>query len=323
MRQYIAARLLQALGVVVFVTTLTFVVVHLAPGDPVATMLAGPKVSEAVRNEWRAAYGLDKPIAEQYVLWVSNVLHGRLGYSIALRRPVSEVLAMALPRTLLLCGLALLLSFAIGIGVGLLQAEKPRGARDRWLGRVLLVLYSVPDFWLALLALLLFAYRLKWFPVGGITTDVTYDFLSPGGQLLDRLKHLVLPVVTLALLSSAGIARFQRAALLAVLPSDWMRTAIAKGLSWRAAVRHHAFRNALLPTITLFGLSLPVFASGAIFIEKVFRWPGMGMLTVNAIGARDYQLVTAGVLVMSVIVVVGALLADIAVAYADPRVRLG
>jgi peptide/nickel transport system permease protein len=230
---------------------------------------------------------------------------------------------MALPRTLLLCGLALLLSFAIGIGVGLLQAEKPRGARDRWLGRVLLVLYSVPDFWLALLALLLFAYRLKWFPVGGITTDVTYDFLSPGGQLLDRLKHLVLPVVTLALLSSAGIARFQRAALLAVLPSDWMRTAIAKGLSWRAAVRHHAFRNALLPTITLFGLSLPVFASGAIFIEKVFRWPGMGMLTVNAIGARDYQLVTAGVLVMSVIVVVGALLADIAVAYADPRVRLG
>jgi peptide/nickel transport system permease protein len=322
-RQYIAARLLQALGVVVFVTTLTFVVVHLAPGDPVATMLAGPKVSEAVRNEWRAAYGLDKPIAEQYVLWVSNVLHGRLGYSIALRRPVSEVLAMALPRTLLLCGLALLLSFAIGIGVGLLQAEKPRGARDRWLGRVLLVLYSVPDFWLALLALLLFAYRLKWFPVGGITTDVTYDFLSPGGQLLDRLKHLVLPVVTLALLSSAGIARFQRAALLAVLPSDWMRTAIAKGLSWRAAVRHHAFRNALLPTITLFGLSLPVFASGAIFIEKVFRWPGMGMLTVNAIGARDYQLVTAGVLVMSVIVVVGALLADIAVAYADPRVRLG
>ncbi|MDB4893415.1 MAG: diguanylate cyclase [Gemmatimonadetes bacterium] len=323
MRRYIAARLLQALGVVVFVTTLTFVVVHLAPGDPVATMLASPNVTEAVRNEWRAAYGLDKPIAEQYVLWVSNVLHGRLGFSITLRRPVAEVLAVALPRTLLLTGLALLLSFAIGIGVGLLQAERPRGARDRWLGRVLLVLYSVPDFWLALLALLLFAYRLRWFPVGGITDDVTYNYLSRGGQLVDRVKHLVLPVITLALLSSAGIARFQRAALLAVLPSDWMRTAVAKGLSWRTAVRRHAFRNALLPTITLFGLSLPVFASGAIFIEKVFVWPGMGLLTVNAIAARDYQLVTAGVLVMSVIVVAGALLADLAVAYADPRVRLG
>ncbi|MEO8333764.1 MAG: ABC transporter permease [bacterium] len=323
MRRYLAARLLQALGVVVFVTTLSFVVVHLAPGDPISTVLQNPNVTPEVRQQWRAAYGLDKPIGEQYVRWVSNVARGQLGFSITHRRPVGEVLAAALPRTLVLCGLALLLSFAIGIGVGLLQAERPHGARDRWLGRVLLVLYSVPDFWLALLALLLFAYRLSWFPSGGMTDDVAYSYLSPVGQLLDRIKHLVLPVVTLALLSSAGIARFQRAALLAVLPSDWMRTAVAKGLSWRSAVRHHAFRNALLPTITLFGLSLPVFASGAIFIEKVFTYPGMGMLTVNAIAARDYQLVTAGVLVMSVIVVAGALIADIAVAAADPRVRLG
>lgn len=321
MRRYVAARLLQALGVIAFVTTLTFIVVHLAPGDPIGAML-GSKVTEAVRDQWRTAYGLDKPIAEQYVLWISNVLHGRLGFSITHRQPVAEVLATALPRTLLLCGLALVLSFAIGIGIGLLQAERPHGARDKWLGRVLLVLYSVPDFWLALLALLLFAYRLPIFPPGRMVTEVAYDYMSPGVQLLDRLRHLVLPVVTLALLSSAGIARFQRAALLAVLPSDWMRTAVAKGLNWRTAVRRHAFRNALLPTITLFGLSLPVFASGAIFIEKVFSWPGMGLLTVNAIAARDYQLVTAGVLVMSVIVVAGSLLADIAVAVADPRIRL-
>lgn len=323
MRRYLAARLLQAFGVVVFVTTLTFFVVHLAPGDPVATALQNPSVTEAVRNQWRATYGLDKPIAEQYVRWIANVARGQLGYSIKNRRPVSEVIAEALPRTLLLTGLALVLSFGIGISVGLLQAERPRGARDRWLGRVLLVLYSVPDFWLALLVLLLFAYRLGVFPAGGVTDDVTYAYLSRSGQLLDRIKHLVLPVLTLALLSSAGVARFQRAALLAVLPSDWMRTAVAKGLSWRTAVRRHAFRNALLPTITLFGLSLPVFASGAIFIEKVFTWPGMGYMTVTAIAARDYQLVTAGVLVMSVVVVVGALIADIAAAAADPRIRLG
>ncbi len=323
MRRYLAARLLQAFGVIVFVTTLTFVVVHLAPGDPISVMLQNGNVTEGVRNQWRAAYGLDKPIAEQYVRWLSNVARGELGFSITHRRPVSEVLAMAMPRTLVLTGLALLLSFTIGIGVGLLQAERPRGARDRWLGRVLLVLYSVPDFWLALLALLLFAYRLPLFPPGGVTDDVTYSYLSPGGQLLDRIKHLVLPVVTLALLSSAGIARFQRAALLGVLPSDWMRTAVAKGLSWRTAVRRHAFRNALLPTVTLFGLSLPVFASGAIFIEKVFTFQGMGYVTVTAIAARDYQLVTAGVLVMSIFVVVGALIADIAVAAADPRIRLG
>lgn len=321
MRRYLAARLLQALGVVAFVTTLSFVVVHLAPGDPIATALQNPNVTEEVRNQWRAAYGLDKPIAEQYVRWVANLARGQLGFSITHRRPVGDVLAMALPRTLVLCGLALLMSFAIGIGIGLLQAERPRGARDRWLGRVLLVLYSVPDFWLALLALLLFAYRLPWFPPGGMT-DVSYDYMSNSQQIADRLRHLVLPVVTLALLSSAGVARFQRAALLAVLPSDWMRTAIAKGLSWRTAVRRHAFRNALLPTITLFGLSLPVFASGAIFIEKVFSWPGMGLITVNAIAARDYSLVTSGVLVMSVIVVIGALLADLAVAVVDPRIRL-
>jgi peptide/nickel transport system permease protein len=321
-RRYLAARLLQAFGVVLFVTTLSFFVVHLAPGDPISTALSNPNVTEEVRQQWRATYGLDKPITEQYVRWVSNVARGKLGFSITHRRPVSEVLAMAMPRTLLLCGLALVLSFAIGIGIGLLQAERPGGSRDRWFGRILLVLYSVPDFWLALLALLLFAYRLPLFPPGGMTDSVAYDYMSSSQQLVDRLKHLVLPVVTLALLSSAGIARFQRAALLGVLPSDWMRTAIAKGLSWRAAVRRHAFRNALLPTITLFGLSLPVFASGAIFIEKVFTWPGMGLLTVNAIAARDYYLVTAGVLVMSIIVVVGALIADIAVAAADPRIRL-
>jgi peptide/nickel transport system permease protein len=285
--------------------------------------LQGQNVTEAIRDKWRADYGLDRPIAEQYVRWIKLAAKGELGFSLSQRRPVREVIATAMPRTFLLSGLALLLSFGIGIAVGMLQAERPGGARDRWLGRVLLLLYSVPDFWLALLALLLFAYRIPLFPPGGMTDSVTYEYLTPIGQLVDRIKHLVLPVLTLALLSAAAIARFQRAALLAVLPSDWMRTAVAKGLSWRKAVRHHAFRNALLPTITLFGLALPVFASGAIFIEKVFSWPGMGLLTVNAIAARDYPLVTSGVLVMSVIVVVGALLADIAVAIADPRVRLG
>jgi peptide/nickel transport system permease protein len=322
-RRYLAARLLQALGVVFFVTTLTFVVIHLAPGDPIATALQGQNVTESVRERWRADYGLDRPVGEQYLRWLQLVARGQLGYSLSHRRQVRDVLADAMPRTLLLCGLALIISFAIGIGVGVLQAERPGGSRDRWLGRTLLLLYSVPDFWLALLALLLFAYRLQIFPAGGMTDPVTYDYLTRSEQLVDRLKHLALPVLTLALLSSAGIARFQRAALLAVLPSDWMRTAIAKGLSWRSAVRHHAFRNALLSTITLFGLSLTAFASGAIFVEKVFTFPGMGMITVNAIAARDYPLVTAGVLVMSVIVVLGALLADIAVAVADPRVRLG
>jgi peptide/nickel transport system permease protein len=227
-----------------------------------------------------------------------------------------------MPRTLLLVGLALALSFVLGIAVGVLQAERVNRPRDRWLGRVLLLLYSVPDFWLALVVLLLFAYRLHVLPAGGIVDPVLHDYLPLGRRILDRLAHLVLPVVTLALLSSAVIARHQRSSLLAVLPSDWMRTALAKGLSWRRAVRRHALRNALLSTITLVGLSLPAMAGGAVFVEKVFGWQWMGMVTVEAIAARDYPLITAGVLVISVTVALGALLADLAVAVADPRVRM-
>jgi peptide/nickel transport system permease protein len=322
-RRYLAGRLLQAAGVVLMVTTLTFVLVHLAPGDPIAAALDRPGVTEAVRQQWRESFGLDRPLAEQYLRWVGNAARGELGYSFSHRRPVRDVLAETLPRTMLLAGLSFVLSFALGIVVGVLQAERPGSARDRWLGRLLLLLYSVPDFWLALVALLAFAYWLPLFPAGGIVDPVMHDYLSAGGRLADRLKHLVLPVLTLTLLSVASIARYQRSALLDVLPSDWMRTALAKGLGWRAAVRRHAVRNALLPTITLAGLWLPSLAAGAVFIEKVFSWPGMGLATVNAIGARDYPLVTAGVLAISVLVVIGALLADLAVAIVDPRVRLG
>jgi len=304
------------------VTTLTFVLVHLAPGDPIEAALDRPGVTETVRQQWRESFGLDKPLAEQYVRWLSNAARGELGYSFSHRRPVREVLADTLPRTMLLAGLSLVLSFTVGIIVGVVQAERPGSARDRWLGRVLLLLYSVPDFWLALVALLAFSYWLPIFPAGGIVDPTMHDYLSVGGRIADRLKHLVLPVVTLTVLSVASIARYQRSALLDVMPSDWMRTALAKGLSWRAAVRHHAVRNALLPTITLAGLWLPALAAGAVFVEKVFSWPGMGLTTVNAIGARDYPLVTAGVLAISVLVVIGALLADLAVAIVDPRVRL-
>jgi peptide/nickel transport system permease protein len=312
----------QGVGVVLLIATLTFVLLHLAPGDPITVSLDRPGVTEATRQEWRRSYGLDRPIGEQYLRWVAGAARGNLGYSYSHHRPVRDVVAEALPRTALLAGLALLLSFGLGIAVAVLQVERPGGAPDRWLGRALLLLYSVPDFWLALLALLLFAYRLPLLPSGGLVDAVMYDYLTPTQQLVDRLRHLVLPVTTLTLLTSAVIARYQRSALMDVVALDWMRTALAKGLSWRQAVRRHALRNALLPTITLAGLSLPALAAGALFVEKVFSWPGMGLVTVNAIGARDYPLVTAGVLVVSVMVVVGALLADLVIGLVDPRVRL-
>ncbi len=322
MRRYLAGRLLQAVGVVFLVTTLTFLLVHLAPGDPLTLSLENAHVSAEVRAQWRAQFGLDRPVGEQYLRWLVNVPRGELGYSISKMRPVRDVIADALPRTLLLVGLSLALSFLLGIAVAVLQAERLGTARDRWLGRVLLFLYSVPDFWLALVALLLFAYKIPILPPGGVVDPVLHEYLPLGRRVLDRLAHLVLPVLSLTLLTSAAIARYQRSSLIEVMHSDWMRTALAKGLSWRHAVRRHALRNALLSTITLVGLSLPTLAAGAVFVEKVYTWPGMGMMTVDAIGSRDYALITAGVLVISVGVVLGALLADLAVAAADPRVRL-
>ncbi len=322
MRRYVAGRLLQATIVVLLVTTLTFLLVRLAPGDPIMVAFDRPGVTEEMRQQWRADYGLDRPLAEQYVRWIRNTVRGDLGYSISFRRPIAEVIADALPRTLLLVGLALALSFALGIVVAALQAERPGGARDRWLGRVVLVLFSVPDFWLALMMLIVFAYQLPIFPPSGIVDPVMHDYMSAGARIVDRLKHLVLPVATLTMLSTAAISRHQRSALLEVMPSDWMRTAIAKGLSRRHAVRRHALRNALLPSITLVGLYLPALVSGALLIEKVFSWPGMGLLAANAIASRDYLLVTAAVLVTSIAVAIGTLLADLASAAADPRIRV-
>jgi peptide/nickel transport system permease protein len=322
-RRYLAGRLLQAVIVVFLVTTVTFVLIHLAPGDPVAVALDRPSITEEIRRHERASYGLDRPVAEQYVLWLGNVARGELGYSFSQRRRVRDVIAEALPRTVLLVGLAFVFSFALGTIVGLLQADRPGGRRDRWLGRVLLLLFSVPDFWLALLVLLVFAHRLHWLPPSGITDPVLYDYMSTSEQLVDRVRHLVLPVGTLTLLAAAAISRQQRSALLEVLPSDWMRTALAKGLGYRAALRRHAFRNALLPTITLAGLTLPGLVAGSLFVEKVFAWPGMGWITANAIATRDYPLLLSSVLITSIAVAFGTLLADVGAAAADPRIRVG
>jgi peptide/nickel transport system permease protein len=288
-RRYLAGRLLQAVIVVFLVTTVTFVLVHLAPGDPISAALDRPGVTDAIRQQQRVAFGLDRPIGEQYLLWVGNAMRGELGYSFSNHRPVREVIVETLPLTLLLVGLAMLLSFAIGIVVAVLQAERPQGRRDRWLGRVLLLVFSVPDFWLALVVLMLFAYQLHLLPPSGLVDPVMHEYLSPWGRFVDRLEHLV----------------------------------IAKGLSPRAALRRHALRNALLPTITLAGLNLSALAAGAVFVEKVFSWRGMGLITANAIGARDYPLITAGVLITSIFVALGTLLADVAAAVADPRIRVG
>jgi peptide/nickel transport system permease protein len=216
---------------------------------------------------------------------------------------------------------ALVGSFALGILVALIQVGRRGSVTDHALSGVSLLFISMPDFWLALLTLLAFAYWLPLFPVGGAYDAVNHEYMGLGARFLDRLWHLALPALTLIALASASVARYQRAALLDVLPADYIRTARLKGLTEREILRRHALRNALLPIITMIGLSFPALLTGTFFIEKIFAWQGMGYAVVNAIGTRDYPLVMGGVIIGSVMVTLGSLLADLLYALADPRLR--
>lgn len=323
MLRYLTRRLAQAAVIVAFVTVISFVLIHLAPGDPFSAALDNPNVSEAVRDALRAQYGLDQPLPVQFTRYVTNVARGELGWSFSHDRPVLEVLAHALPNTLLLMSIALAGSFFLGIVVALIQVSRKGSATDHALGGITLLFFSMPDFWFATLALLAFTYWLPIFPVGGTVDPVIHDYLSLWGRVIDRLLHLALPALTLTVLAFAGVARYQRAALLDVLPADYIRTARLKGLTEREILRRHALRNATLPIISLIGLSFPALLTGAVFIEKVFAWPGMGLALVNAINSRDYPLVVGAVIVGSIMVTLGSLLADLLYAWADPRLRAG
>ena len=307
--------------IVAIVATVTFVLIHLAPGDPFSAVMDNPNVSERVRATLRAQYGLDRPLPEQFLRYIGQLGRGELGWSFSHDRPVREVLATALPNTLLLMAIALAGSFALGILVALVQVARRGSTTDRALSAISLFFFSMPDFWLAILALLAFTYWLPLFPVGGAVDPVMHDYMGLGARIVDRLRHLALPALTLTVLASPGVARYQRAALLDVLPADYIRTARLKGLTEREILRRHALRNALLPIISLLGLSFPALLTGAFFIEKIFAWPGMGLAVVNAISTRDYPLVVGGVIIGSIMVTTGSLVADLLYAWADPRLR--
>ena len=319
MRRRLAARLGQSVIVVFIVTTIAFFVVRALPGDPFA--FDSPRITPALRAQLRAQFGFDKPLLVQYGLYLWNAAHGQLGYSTLRNDSVSHVLARALPNTLLLAGSALLISLALGVVIGTAQAVR----RGRWFDRatsfVLLLIYSLPDFWGALVILLVFAYWWQAFPPGGTVNPVMHDYMSTGRAVADRLYHLVLPLGSLVLLTVASITRFQRSAMLEVLPADYVRSARAKGVPESQVVWRHAFRTALAPMITLLGVMLPAMLGGTLFVEQVFSWPGMGMLAARSIGDHDYDLVTGIAIVGAVLVVIGNLIADLLHAAIDPRVR--
>lgn len=319
MRRLVAVRLAHAVVVLFVVTTIAFFLLHLAPGDPFGT--ESPRLTAELRERLRAQFGYDRPLLEQYGRYLANVARGELGWSHTFQEPVSRVLGRAIPATLLLMGLALTLSFALGTWLGVFETRH----RDRGIARAAnalsLLLYSLPAFWLALMLLLVFAYWVPVLPAGGMKDLVLHDYMSAGEALWDRIRHLLLPLLSLTLVVTAAVARYQRAALQEVLPSDYVRMARAKGVHERDVIGRHALRNSLLPMITMAGLTLPSLLGGAVFVERVFSWPGMGMLVIGAISARDYAVVLAAVIVGAVLVVVGNLLADIGYGLADPRVR--
>ena len=303
------------------VAVITFLLIHAAPGDPFSASLDNPAVTESVRARWREAYGLDRPLPEQFVRYAGQVARGNLGWSFSHNRPVSAAVMDALPNTLLLMGIALVAAFAVGIPLGRHQAARRGSAGDRAIGGTSLVFLSMPDFWLALVVLLAFSYWIPLFPIGGAVDPVMHDFMSPAGRFVDRLRHLALPAITLTLILAATVTRYQRSAMLDVMPLEFIRTARAKGVPDRIVVRRHAGRNALIPVVTLAGLALPALFTGAVFVEKVFSWPGMGLLIVNAIGSRDYSLVMGTVVAASGLVAVGSLLTDMLYMVVDPRLR--
>jgi peptide/nickel transport system permease protein len=311
-------RALAAFGVVVGVVTLMFFLLRLAPGDP-ALLLVGPAATPAQLAAQRQAMGLDRPLPVQYAAWVSRFVQGDWGTSIATGRPVRDMIARAWPATVGLVGISLVLSYLIGIVIGAVQAVRG-GALDTTLSVVSVTLFALPGYWFGLMLVMLFTYRLRVLPAFG-SAGFDADFLTGWDRIADRLRHLALPLTTLTLVGLGGTARFVRGAMLDVAGEPYVAIARAKGLTETRITVRHMLRNALIPVVTLLGLSLPTLFSGAVFIEAVFAWPGVGRILVEGVQARDYPVVMAATAVSAILVVLGNLLAEALTAWVDPRVR--
>ncbi|HJP55939.1 MAG TPA: ABC transporter permease [Gemmatimonadales bacterium] len=311
-------RTIGGLAVVAGVITLTFFLLRLAPGDPTERLLGPTATAEQVSAQ-RHVLGLDRPLPAQYAAWVSRFVRGDWGTSISTGRPVRGMLATAWPATVRLVGISLVLSYLLGIVIGAVQATAGRRV-DTTLSVATVTLFAMPGYWLGLMLVMLFTYRARILPSFG-SRGFDADFLPPAARLADALRHLALPLATLTLVGLGGTARFVRGAMRDVQHAPFITVARAKGITEGRVTRHHILRNALVPVVTLLGLSLPALFSGAVFIEAIFAWPGVGRVLVEGVQARDYPVVMAATAVSALLVVAGNLLADVLAAVVDPRLR--
>lgn len=319
MTQGFLRRFVAGLCILWAVASLTFFLASLAPGD-IATQLADPRLSPAARARLRQYYGLDRPLLQRYSSWLQATLQGDFGDSFLYRRPVTQVLSESLPHTALLAGVGIALEFALGISLGLIQARRPHGLLDRTLTSLSLTAYALPSFLLAALLLWLFAYTLPVFPPSHMTGTLP-PAASPWLRLQDRLAHLALPAMTIGLTSCGAVARYLRGTLLEQNQQTYILAALARGASSQRVLFVHALPNALLPLITLVGLSLPFLVSGSLLVEVIFSWPGIGKVFYSAVTARDIPLIQASTLLVTAAVILGNWLADVTYSLADPRVR--
>jgi len=319
---YLAKRLAGFVPLLVGISFVSFMVMALAPGSPVDLMTdMNPKASPEAREQLEKYYGLDQPLHVQYGLWLGRIATGDLGTSFSRdRRPVLDKILEALPVTLLINVLDLVLILALAIPIGIYSASRQYSLGDRITTVFVFVGFAMPGFWIALLAMMLFGEQLGWLPISGLRS-LDYDSMSMLGKAGDRLAHLVLPVGISAVTGLAGMSRYMRSSMLEVLRQDYIQTARAKGLSERVVTMRHAFRNALLPVVTLLGLSIPGLIGGAVIAETIFAIPGMGRLFFTSVLARDYPVVMGITLIGALLTLVGNLVADLLYVAVDPRLR--
>ena len=318
MRRWLLRRALQSFVTLVVALVILFLLMHILPGDPLSRAGEGRPLTPEQIQALRDRYDLNRPLLRQLWSFVVGLVHGDLGVSIEYARPVTGLVFERLPATLLLGGTVLLLNFTVGLWLGVRQAVRKDSAEDRWLTTVSLAGYATPSFWLGLVLAWLVGVKWRLLPPAGMRNPL----LEAGGlaTAVDVARHLVLPAITLSVVSIAGTMRYQRTAMLEALRFPYILTARAKGLPERR-VLWHGWRNALFPVLTLFGLWLPILVSGSVFVEAVFAWPGLGSLAAAAVGNRDYPLLMGAAILVAGMVVLAGFLTDIAYALLDPRVR--
>ncbi|WP_025027909.1 ABC transporter permease [Caldalkalibacillus mannanilyticus] len=315
MLAYILRRILMAVPLLFGISLLSFAIMKLAPGDPTVLILE-PGIRPGDLEAYKEQYGLNKPLYKQYIDWIGNILQGNFGYSIIRQGvAVSDLILARLPNTLLLTVTSTFIALVVAIPIGVISAMKRNTMTDYSITLLSFLGLATPNFWIGLVLIMIFGVHLGWFPTGGVST------IGASFSIWDRVHYLVLPAFVLATADMAGLTRYMRSSMLEVLEQDYMRTARAKGFSQRKAVLKHAFRNALIPIITLFGLMLPSFIGGSVIVETVFAWPGIGTLFMDAAFQRDYPVIMAITLIASTLVVLGNLMADILYAVVDPRIE--